>query len=148
MVDVRPSTVPAFKRALKALIEGLSVVTDNDLVTIGHPTTKQPAKLIVVGDTSNRVLRYVAGMTQANETYDVEVLVSVVGSVKDDHDTIADRAYVISDAVEEAVRIWTLDGCGGVVNTCLPNPSKDEEAVDGSVREVSVTMQFSVAGRR
>jgi hypothetical protein len=150
------SSVPGFKAALLARLGADPNITGPDLmVTWGNPyPLSESGELVVVGNVANRKKAFVAGMTAANETYDLEVLVSVVGAVANDTPAREARAYALADAVDESIRTWNLSGGplasgdGWQVSSCLPADSHEQDALlSGASREASVMQTYSVMAR-
>ena len=90
------SSVPAFKTALKSRLA--TALTTASTVTYGAGNPDALGKrAVIVGPAKNRVLEHVCGMTIAgapiNETYDVDVIVSVVGPEQESHEALSLIAY-------------------------------------------------------
>lgn len=149
------STVPAFKAALLARLQGDSTLTADSTATGGkltiawgdpHPERAESG-LVAIGATSSRTVEYTASMTQANERYEVSVLVSVIDRVNNSREALWTRAYALADAVTESLRAWNATGLDGVVERAWVTGSSDDEAVDAAIREASITLTVSVLGR-
>jgi len=150
------SSVPGFKAALLARLKADPAITGSDLiVSWGNPfPDTETSELVAIGSVTNRKLEFVAGMSQANETYDLEVLTSIVGAIVNDMEPREVRAYALSDAIAESIRTWNLaggplaTGDGWQVNICEPTDSHDQDAlVTGGNREASVMQTFHVTAR-
>lgn len=146
------SSVPTFKAALlarlKTALNPLQVVWGNP-----DPVPMQD-KIVSIGATKGRKLDYIAAMTQANESYEVEVLVSVQGSALRSTEAMAEEAWAIASMVETSVLEWAAIGYDGVVNIAVPSEAVDEETIvldptpgKTPTREVSVTLTLSVLAR-
>lgn len=152
------SSVPAFKAALLARLQADPDITGTDLtVSWGDPyPDRAGAEAIFIGQTTNRALDFTCALSQANETYEVEVRVSVTGSHLEPAPWA--RAYELADAVAESARSWNQDtvsplptGAWGSVNVVMPGASTDDESLisDGKTtsREAGVTLTLHVTAR-
>ena len=150
------SSVPYFKTALLARLKAATALQGPDiLVSWGNPYPDDaPGQLVAVGSAHDRSREFVAGMSQARETYAVDVLVSVVDAPEN---PIADRevrAYELADAVDESVRAWNLmggplvSGDWGQVSAAVPGESSDGDAlITGSERESLIKLTLNVTAR-
>lgn len=140
------SSVPAFKAALEARLKADSDLIGDDLtVSWGDPSPKPATReLVAIGNTSNRAVEYRGVMTQGRETYDVVVIVSVIGSDKVSHADLVTRAYDLAQAVTENVLAWRETAFDGVCDIVTENPGEDDENVGDGGRESSVTLSFRV----
>jgi hypothetical protein len=139
------STVPAFKAALLArLTTALAGVSE---VHWGDDPDKQGQKVVLIGPVSNRELQFVAAMTQANETYDLDLIVSVVAPLQESYSVLVDAAYAIADAVIDSVLSWRETSYGGVVDIVMPGQASDSESTDGDWHEAAVALSLHVTAR-
>lgn len=153
------SSVPYFKRALLARIKANPNVTGQQLVVSwGNPyPLTMGRELVVIGNTENRQRTYTAGLHQARETYDIDVLVSIAEHPLNDMDARETKAYEIADAIEGDLVAWNLSaaplvaGDFGTVDICLVTLSADTDSLDSvdaiDVREGTVTLKLSVTAR-
>jgi hypothetical protein len=149
------SSVPKFKKALLARLLADTTLAANSLangtdltISWGNPHPDQASQaLVVIDDTKNRQLAWVAAMTQANETYDVSIYISITGSARNDREALWQRAYDLSDAVQNSVLAWAASGYGGTVSIVIPQPSHDQDAVANEMREAAIMFDLSVTAR-
>jgi hypothetical protein len=137
-VTIPVSTVPA---AQAAIFEALApyVVADADsqdiLVCIGQPSTEIPSAIIEIGKEIRRTAQPAAfvgsgGAGFIEESYDIDIVVSVAGETvdtQDDPTTIADRAWQLVGYVEDAVR--SDPSLGNVVQVAYPHDATGGEVV-------------------
>jgi hypothetical protein len=138
------STVPAFKSALKTRLAS-SLASLAEVYYGAASPNKMGAKVLLIGPAKNRTLEFVAGMSQANESYDVEVIASVIGPVQETHEALAALAYGIIDGTISSVLSWAALPSG--VNNIIPGESEDEEAVGDGFREAYVKQTLHVQAR-
>lgn len=149
------SSVPPFKAGFLARLQADPGITGDDLIVAwGNPyPVRDTGELVIIGSTTGRKLDYTAGMTRANESYDIEVLISVTGPPQNPMDEREQRAYALADAVCESVRSWTaaggplVSGDWGQVNIVEVSESHDQDALLSSVREASVMLTVHVTAR-
>lgn len=163
-MDERPlfmSGVPAFKKALKARLENNpeiladAAANGGDLeVVLGNPhPLNAPKTIIVIGAMSNHSYDYTCGMTQANELYDILLVVSLVDYVANDKTALIDRAYGLADMITRDMLTWNigstiLDGYGTeVANAVIPDIEADQEFTADDAREFMVELKLHVVGR-
>lgn len=154
------SSVPGFKAALIARLQANTAIAADgaanggDLeVILGNPQPETaPKSIIVIGDMSNHKYDYVCAMTQANESYDVEAIVSLVDSTANDKQALVDRAYGLADMVHADMLAWSdagfLDGSGKkAADIVLPEITSDQEFTGADAREFAVTLTLHVTAR-
>lgn len=156
------SSAPKFKSALQTRLEAIAGLgRGTTLISRGHPYPKGWAgHTIIIGQVLNRRRQWVAAMTQCNEEYDVEILISAGGSAQDPYSGFEDQAYALADAVEDSLISWTREGGGelvtgawGQVLTAIPGEAGDQEGIEGEEnrapksRESVVSLMVHVAAR-
>lgn len=154
------SSVPAFKAALVARLQAdASILVDaaangGDMaVCLGNPHPYQaPKTVIVVGPMSAHKYEYVAAMTQANETYDIEVYVSLVDAAANDKQTLVDRTYSLADMVHASVLAWDTGDFHNaegvkVADDVIPEITSDQDFSGDDAREFAVTLTLHVIAR-
>lgn len=138
-------TAAAFKKGLRARLEELFAADELVGVTNGTPDSiREPDELVGIGDATIEPPVYLAGMTQARETYDVAVIISKVTSTEETHEDNLDRCYDIAEEITDSVLDWRLEDYGGLAVTVTEGPSGDGERVEGSVRESYLELSFHV----
>lgn len=141
------SSIPGVKSALVTRLQavtGLAAVQ----VSYGNPYPDvEEREAVFLGKVTRQPLDFMAAMTQANETYSLDVLVSIIVSSLSPCEDAEARAYAVADLVTASVLSWQLEGYGGHAVIVLPGGSTSEESVDGDVREVSVLLTFDVTAR-
>lgn len=149
---IMPSSVPTFKAALRTrLDEDATVVAAKAKVFRGLPGQKAwPMRTVIVGQMSNRTLRYVHSMTQAREEYDVIVDVVCSGPPSNPYSTYEDYAYALANVVQQSVTDWTKDagalvsGTWGQVVAAVPTIESDTEYCGLDARECTVRVNVHV----
>lgn len=146
------SSVPYFKAALLARLS--VVVAAGGVAFWGNPhPAVWPAKVLLIGDTSNRAHTYVCGMSQCNEEYDVELVANAAGAAANANATNQIAAYALMNAVETSLLDWTVaadplcSGAWGQVNAAVPGAGSDGEGLDESGRDATVKMLVHVVAR-
>lgn len=140
------STVPALKAALLARLQA-----DPDLtgVTVawGLPFGNLPRELVLLGNATvtapDSMPGHMAmGLGERQEAYVLEIKVMVARAAE--QQAVTERAFVISQAVEQNLRDWAPD-FGGVVSWAVATGSTLEEFVNpnGSEREADVTLNVA-----
>ncbi len=144
------SSIPAFLAALKARLAADATITAASAqVTLGNPAPAAPqAKVVGIGgDVADRRLDYIAAMTQANESYVVDVVAIVEVSVHDTPDGLLTAAYALIDAIEASVLAWSKAGCGGTASSVAPVGGSHSMSTDGTVRDLIVVVRLQVTAR-
>jgi hypothetical protein len=149
------SSVPHFKQALMERLEALpALATGKTVVSWGNPhPRKWPKEVVIIGPATNRTRRFTAGMRQAAEEYDVELVVNITGPAQDTNPANQKRAYELADAVEASLTEWNLEGAPmaagawGTVNAIMPGPASDEEGLDDQNRDATVTFEVRITAR-
>lgn len=142
------SSIPAFKAALLARL-----IADESLdgvgLSRGNPYPSRASdEAVFIGSATAQPLDYMGAMTSANEVYSVDVLVSVIGSSQTAYADLEDRAHAIADVVRASVHSWRLEGFGDTGALMVsPGELRDEENLDDSGREASVTLSIDVTAR-
>lgn len=142
------SSIPAVKAALLARLKADTALSGVQ-VTWGHPHPEaMESELVTIGDVTRRSLAYTAALTQATEDYEFGVLVSCEVSAETSVAGVAPRVWELVDAVIANIVAWNAAGYGdtGAV-AILPGEATEAEMVDGSAREVSVTLSVEVKAR-
>ena len=116
---------------------------DQLTVSLGRPD-EDTHELVAIGNTSNRGIEYRGGMSQGRETYEVAVLVSVVGSNMETHEDLLTRAYDLAEDVVTSVLGWRETDYAGTCDIITEGTSSDDLADDETSREASVTLSFLV----
>ncbi|MEI6724605.1 MAG: hypothetical protein WCN81_00105 [Actinomycetes bacterium] len=144
------SSVPAFKLAFTARIAAV-ITGPHALAYWGNPLPKGlPKEAALVGPTKSRDLVWRGGMTQANETYEIEVVVSVLGPIQKSQEELLTRAYALNDLIiSDVIGAWKALDYGGVVDIVLPGSATDAELIDdaGKDREARITQSYSVTAK-
>jgi len=138
------STIPAFKTALAARLKPAIAALAEVYYGLADPN-KMGSKVLLIGPAKNRTLEFVAGMSQANESYDVEIIASVVGPVQESFETLVALAYGVIDATISNILAW--DALPSGVNNVIPSESEDDEAVGDGFREAYVKQTLHVQAR-
>lgn len=145
------SAVPAFKKALLERLEKTKALAEVT-VSWGNPYPDDAGdEVIIIGNTTGKGKGHVAGLSQANEVFSVDIIISVVGSAQTGLKELVERAYELAEAVDDSVIDWAKEPVkyGGVVTMVVPGLWSDGEAVtdDGDWREASVITQLDVTAR-
>jgi len=136
------STVPAFKTALASRLRAALSCA----VYYGDPAPDKMAdRAVMIGGAKREPLEWVCGMSQANEVYDLDVAVSILGPEQETHETLLALAYGINADIVTSVLGWGSLPAG--VNQVIPAASEDFEDVDGGWREAGVVQTFHVIAR-
>ncbi len=144
------SRVPALKSALVARLQA-----DSDLsgiaVTYGPPTPGEWAEREFIWVGAARAAQETAalGQKRREETWIQDVVVSCVATMRNDQETLTDRAYELAGVVEDSLRAWstTQPFFGGVVRWALVVGMDLDEYVNDQEREARVTMRVACAER-
>lgn len=145
-----PSSVPGFKAAIEMRWKAVAKSLDpNILVSWGNPhPDKMPARIVILDDTKNHALQFVAAMTQANETYDVSCYISVTGRVQNSRQGLWDSAYALYFALVTDIIAWNqAGGFPAGVNVVVPVQSHDQDALTSDIREASIMFDLAVTAR-
>jgi hypothetical protein len=141
------SSVPAFKTALKSRLTA-TLKTAQVSYGAGNPDALGK-QAIIVGPAKNRVLEHVCGMgisgAPINETYDVDVIVSVIGPEQETHEALSLIAYGLVDGIVSSVLSWNPLPSG--VDIVVPVESEDGENSGEGWREAFVTQTLHVTAR-
>lgn len=139
------SSIPALKKALLArLTTDLASLSE---VHYGADSEKMGDDILLIGKASNPHMDYLAAMTAANESYDIEIISSVVGPIQALYSSLVDRAFAINDAAVASVLAWKDADYGGVVDIIVPMGAADDEAVGDGWHEAAVTQTLHVTAR-
>lgn len=141
---MQASTIPAFKTALKVLLDA-AISTAEVYYGTGDPE-QMAESAVIIGPARSDPLAFTCGMTQANETYDIDVISSVARSSVEPYETLVEEAYALNDQVVAAVLGWDTLPTG--VNNVIPAESDDTENVGDGWREAAVKQRIRVTGRR
>ena len=142
------STVPAFKEALfTRLTTALAPVQ----VTYGIPAPSGPEREWVwLGGAKATQTSAAMGQRRREEEWVQDVVVSCVRPVRESHQTLTERAFVISGLIEDSLRTWSAlppPVFGGIVRTALVTASDLEEFVSIDERESRITLRISCTNR-
>jgi hypothetical protein len=129
------SHVPAVKTALKDRLKATLGTTAEVYYGSGDPG-KMGSRAVLIGPVKNRKTDFTCGMTQANESFDIEVMTSVVGPLQDSFEALVKVAYDIL--------AWDYSAAA---NTIVPADSSDDEAVGDGFREAVVKQTLHVMAR-
>lgn len=136
------STVPAFKAALRTLLQARTGLA-NVQVTYGPPLPVPESEFIWLGDVQGAQDRAAMAGTTV-EQYDATVLIRVLTSTApDDFKTAGDRAFALMAEVENCVRADQT--VSGTVNTAhVTNFVFEEDAAPEQTSAlISVTVQVT-----
>lgn len=141
------SSVPSFKTALKSRL-ATALTPAKVSYGAGNPDALGK-RAVIVGPAKNRVLEHVCGMTIAgapiNETYDVDVIVSVIGPEQESHEALSLIAYGLVDGIVTSVLSWAPLPTG--INAVVPVESEDGENSGDGWREAFVAQTLHVTAR-
>jgi fumarylacetoacetate (FAA) hydrolase family protein len=137
------SHVPAVKTALKDRLKATLGTTAEVYYGSGDPG-KMGSRAVLIGPVKNRKTDFTCGMTQANESFDIEVMTSVVGPLQDSFEALVKVAYDINDAIVTDILAWDYSAAA---NTIVPADSSDDEAVGDGFREAVVKQTLHVMAR-
>ena len=141
------SSVPSLKSALTGRLQsdaGLAGVQ----VSYGNPyPNMEEREAVFIGHARAKPWELVASMTQANEDYTLAILVSVVAPSIETAETLEARAYELAAVVTASIIDWRNTGYDGHAAVIVPGESEDDESLDKSLREASVTLSFDVKAR-
>lgn len=140
------STVLAIRASLaEALADAMP---PDALVVVGHPhPLPQVEKLVVVGPATRRELAYVHGLAAANESYSLEVVVSVVAPAEAPYSDVAAVAYAMADAAVAAVAAWAKETGPSLGAAALVASAEESELLADAVRECAIVLQVDVKAR-
>ena len=154
-------SVPYLKEALVERLQAdPALIGPALLICNGNPYPAADApELVYIADVDDGNSEDVAAMTQADESYLVEVHCSVVTSPRNPPAPFLRRAYDLAAAVRESMRQWTiapgplLSGDWGHVEAIRFRGWHDRSTVNHSAgedpvsRECAVIMRFAVTDR-
>jgi hypothetical protein len=144
------STIPALKSALVARLQA-----DTDLfavtVTYGPPQPGEFAskEFIWVGAARSEQNTAAMGQKRREETWIQDIVVSCLTALRNDQETLTERAFELAGVVEDSLRTWstTQPFFGGVVRWALVVGMDLDEFVDTEEREARLTMRVACAER-
>lgn len=151
------SAIPTFKAALLARIEAIAdIVTDQVQVSWGHPFPKfLERELVFLGKTALAEdgtepvgLGYGVGVTDRDEHFTQEVIVSVAGAPQTSQQTMETRAFVIAHLVEASIIAWAT-GATPYGNTlgggwAIPAGMEPDEALEVGADDIVTGREASV----
>jgi hypothetical protein len=144
------STIPALKSALVARLQAdadLSSVT----VTYGPPQPGEfgSSEFVWVGAARGEQSTAAMGQKRREEVWIQDVVVSCVTALRNDQETLTERAFELAGVVEDSLRTWstTQPFFGGVVRHALVVGMDLDEFVSTEEREARITMRVACAER-
>ena len=153
------STIPAFKRALKARLAADPALAGIQVFR-ADPFPDEPAEeRIAIGrarpDDPFRTSSFGAGQTSATtrrdreERYVVEVVVQVVVAKQNSAEAIEERAYEISALIEASIHAWgsEVPHFDGIVRMAQVSTTEDWQGLGEHTREARVTLGIAAAQR-
>jgi len=146
------SSVPAAKAALLSrLIETAGL--ENAQVTWGSPHPQpQQKELVYIGAAKGIERVYTAGLNRANESYQVEIIIDVMGNIQQSQQVLLTRAYELMAIIEDSIVSWAKEDnpFDGAVNIMTVGPLTDNEIIpeeNQAVRIASITCNLNVKAR-
>jgi hypothetical protein len=144
------STIPTFKSALVARLQA-----DTDLtgvaVTYGPPQPGEFAEkeFVWVGAARGEQTTAAMGQKRREEVWIQDVVVSCVTALRNDQETLTERAFTIAGQVEDSLRTWstTQPYFGGYVRHALVVGMDLDEFVSTEEREARIVMRVACAER-
>ena len=141
------TTLAALETRFKA-IDGLSAVQ----VDVGNPFSERLRQdLVIIGDVEESEAFAGIGADGREETYEIEILVSIVRPARLTHLVMLQRAFVISDLIEDSIIAWRTESpvFDGICGWMGINGKSTGGALtpDGKEREASVILRLGVRAR-
>jgi hypothetical protein len=145
------STVPAFKSALVARLQA-----DSDMagvvITYGPPQPGEfgEPELVWVGAARGAQRTAAMGQKRREETWDQDIIVTCKTALRNDQETLTERAYEIAGVIEDSLRAWSQVGgayFGDIVRHGLVVGMDLDEFVSTEEREARITMRVACAQR-
>jgi len=150
------STIRDMKADLKTRFDA-----DDDLsgvqITRGNPyPTRTQEEQVIIGPVTQQELPAGLGNNGIEETYDIDIIVSIQRSSRESYETLEDRAFVIAGHIEESMIDWrsespVFNGLEGWIQVSAITTNEaliTNEAGQVTEREAFVTITFSVVARK
>jgi hypothetical protein len=144
------STIPALKSALVARLQA-DTDLDGITVTYGPPQPGEftSSEFIWVGAARSTQNTAAIGQKRREEVWIQDVVVSCVTALRNDQETLTERAFELAGVVEDSLRTWSMTQpyFGGVVRWALVVGMDLDEFVSTEEREARVVMRVECAER-
>ena len=145
------TTIITILAALETRFEAISGLSDVQ-VSVGNPYSERLREdLVIIGDVDETEAFAGLGADAREETYEIDILVSVVRPGRLTHLVMLQRAFVISDLIEDSIIAWRTESpvFDGICGWMGINGKSTGHALmpDGKEREASVILRLGVRAR-
>ena len=144
------STIPTFKSALVARLQADADLT-GVTITYGPPQPGEfgERELVWVGAARGEQVTAAMGQKRREETWIQDVVVSCITPLRNDQETLTERAFTLAGQVEDSLRTWSTAApyFGGYVRHALVVGMDLDEFVSTEEREARITMRVACAER-
>lgn len=145
------SAIPRFKAALLNRLQSNPSLAGVQ-ISWGHPYPAQLAgELVLIGDVTSDADPVGLGTIAREESFRVEVTVSVSGTSRTTHQVYEERAFALAGIVEASVSAWRTEATpfAGTVAWAIPGVTATSEGVSasGDAREAKVTLSVTCVAR-
>ena len=145
------STIPGMMADLETRFEAISGLSEVQ-VAVGDPFPERLREdLVIIGDAEETETFAGLGADGREEVYIITVIVSVLRAAREKHLVLLQRAFVISDLIEDSIIAWrteglVFNGINGWVGVTGKSTGRGLTP-DGKEREASVILKIGVTAR-
>lgn len=145
------STIPTVKAAILTRLEA-----DRSLAGVqiswGNPHPKKGRlELVIIGNATHEQEPAGIGTISYEESYALDLIISVVGPIQESQQTLETRAFEIVGLVESSINSWRSEASpfGGISGWIVPSAKSTSEVItpEGDVREAAVIIKLAVTAR-
>lgn len=154
------STVPALKAALLSRLQADAAIGTNGTlgsiqITWGDPVAPGPDRnWVALGDVKDNQVAAALGAQKREETYTMDILISVLRPVRESQQSTTTFAYSIAAAIEASIRAWGIRGTADPFSTSTTGVRTVQvegldltEPLDDQAREARIVMRIGVTAR-